>query len=206
MHFGIYRKLPTPTTDIKKRYSEEEVAEFVEAFSDLSVMPNLSFKELYKNSEWTRLVNQHEGLMKHWYFGRVVLAGDSCAQMTSAAGLGVNNGIQSGVALVNKLHEVLTAAKGKDGNPDTRTLERAFEEYQNVRREESRAICGLAANMIRVNTWDTYKSWFVGDVVLPALISPKTMMEKAGTMIISGAPKFDFIEGKLSSGRIPWVK
>jgi 2-polyprenyl-6-methoxyphenol hydroxylase-like FAD-dependent oxidoreductase len=202
MHYGIYRKLPTPTTNIKKRYSEEEVAEFVEAFSDVSVMPNLTFKELYENSEWTRLVNQHEGLLKHWYFGRVVLAGDSSAQMTSAAGLGVNNGIQSGVTLVNKLHDVLS----KNANPDATTLGQAFEEYQDVRREQSRAICGVAANMIRVNTWDTYKNWFLGDVVMPALISPKTMMDRAGTMIISAAPKFDFIERELNSGKIPWVK
>ena len=74
--------------------------------------------------------------MKHWYYGRIVLAGDSCAQMTAAAGMGVNNGIQSAIVLVNKLHEALS----NNSDPDTETLERAFEEYQSIRREESRAI------------------------------------------------------------------
>ncbi|KAI0474665.1 FAD/NAD(P)-binding domain-containing protein [Xylaria cf. heliscus] len=199
MHFGIYRKLPHPTTDLKKEYSKEEVAEFVEAFSDVMVMPKLSFPELYKNCQWTKLVNQHEGLQKHWYHGRIVLAGDSCAQMTAAAGMGVNNGIQSAVALVNKLHEVLS----ENPCPDTETFERAFEEYQNARREESQGICDIAARMIRVNTWDSYMSWFMGDVIFPRLFSDEKMMVKVGDLV-RNMRKFDFIEADLKSGKIPW--
>ncbi|KAF2969028.1 hypothetical protein GQX73_g4555 [Xylaria multiplex] len=201
MHFGIYRKLTCPTTDLRKEYSKDEVAEFVEAFSDVMVMPNLSFPELYENCEWIRLVNQHEGLMKHWYYGRVVLAGDSCAQMTAAVGLGVNNGIQSAVLLVNKIQKVLS----NDPKPDTETLERAFEEYQNTRREESRVICDIAAKAIRVNTWDSYMSWFLGDVIFPWMVSDEKLMAKAGYELVRGAHKFDFIEGDLKSGKIPWV-
>jgi 2-polyprenyl-6-methoxyphenol hydroxylase-like FAD-dependent oxidoreductase len=202
MHFGIYRKLPKPTTEPKKQYNEEEVAEFVEDFSDVSVIPNLTFKEFYKNCEWTILVNQHEGLMKHWYFGRVVLAGDSSAQMTAAGGLGVNNGIQSAVALVNKLHEVLS----ENTNPDTETLERAFEAYQNVRREETRVICDLSARIIRMVTWDSYMSWFMGDFLLPLMISDENMTTKMGMNIVRGMRKFDFIQADLKEGKIPWVE
>ncbi|KAI1751859.1 hypothetical protein F4782DRAFT_503394 [Xylaria castorea] len=201
MHFGIYRKLPNPTTDLKKEYSKDEVAEFVEAFSDVMVMPKLSFPELYKNCEWTKLVNQHEGLMKHWYYGRIVLAGDACAQMTSAAGMGVNNGIQSAIALVNKLHEALS----NSSNLDTETLERVFEEYQNVRREESQRICDVAAKMIRVNTWDSYMSWFMGDVVFPWMLPDDKLMTKVGNDLVRNMQKFDFIKADLKSGKIPWV-
>ncbi|TGJ88400.1 hypothetical protein E0Z10_g321 [Xylaria hypoxylon] len=201
MHFGIYRKLPTPTTDLKKEYSKDEVAEFVEAFSDVMVMPNLSFTELYENCEWTRLVNQHEGLMKHWHYGRVVLAGDSCAQMTAAVGLGVNNGIQSAVFLVNKIQGVLS----NNSNPDTETLGRAFEEYQNIRREESRVICEIAAKSIRVNTWDSYMAWFLGDIIFPWMVSDEKMMTTASNRLVRGAHKFDFIQADLKSGKIPWV-
>ncbi|KAI0410371.1 hypothetical protein F5X98DRAFT_114909 [Xylaria grammica] len=201
MHFGIYRKLPTPTTELKKEYSKEEVAEFVEAFSDVMVMPNLSFPELYENCEWIRLVNQHEGLMKHWYYGRVVLAGDSCAQMTAAVGMGVNTGIQSAVLLVNKIQKLLSS----DSNPGTETLGRAFEEYQNTRREEAGMICDVAAKTIRINTWDSYMSWFLGDVIFPRMMSDEKLMTKAGLSFVRGAYKFDFIQADLKSGKIPWV-
>ncbi|KAI3324574.1 FAD/NAD(P)-binding domain-containing protein [Xylariaceae sp. AK1471] len=201
MHFGIYRKLPNPMTE-KKKYSEDEVAEFVEAFSDVSVMPNLTFKELYKNCEWTKLINQPEGLLKHWYFGRVVLAGDSAAQMTAAAGMGVNNGLQSAIALVNKLHEALS----ENADPDTETLERAFEEYQNARREESRFICDMAARMIRMNTWDSYVGWFMGEYLLPWMISDEKMLTKFGMEKIQNMRKLDFIQADLKSGKIPWAK
>ncbi|KAJ8130050.1 hypothetical protein O1611_g3580 [Lasiodiplodia mahajangana] len=200
MHFGIYRKLPNPVTSSKKEYNDAEVAEFVEAFSEVMVMPRLSFAELYRNCEWTKLVNQPEGLLRHWYYGRVVLAGDSCAMMTAAAGMGVNNGIQSGVVLVNKIYELLK----KNANPDTRAFESAFEEYQNIRRKESEHICGLAARMIRINTWDSYMSWFVGDVVFPRLFSDETIITKAGNEIVRGMHKFSFIDAELQSGKIPW--
>ncbi|KAI1132771.1 hypothetical protein F5Y10DRAFT_230740 [Nemania abortiva] len=201
MHFGIYRKLPNPTTISKKEYSEAEVAEFVKAFSNVMVMPRLSFAELYENCEWTKLVNQPEGLLEHWYHGRIVLAGDSCAMMTAAAGMGVNTGIQSAVLLVNKLYELLT----DNPNPDTEAFESAFEEYQNTRREEARHICGLAARMIRINTWDSYMSWLVGDVVFPWILPDEKMIGRAGNEIVRGMRKFSFIEANLKSGKIPWT-
>ncbi|KAI1288929.1 hypothetical protein F5Y03DRAFT_378891 [Xylaria venustula] len=199
MHFGIYRKLPNPTTVVKKEYSKEEVAEFVEAFSDVNVMPNLSFPELYKNCEWTKLVNHPEGLMKHWYYKRVVLAGDSSVQMTAAIGMGVNHGIQSAVLLVNKINEVLKNSP----NPDTATFEGAFEEYQNTRRKESHVTCDFAAKAIRANTWDSYMAWFFGDVVLPWMMTDEKLAVKAGDMFRK-MHKFDFIKSHLKSGRIPW--
>ncbi|KAI1361407.1 hypothetical protein F5Y08DRAFT_18118 [Xylaria arbuscula] len=201
MHFGIYRKLPNPTTEIKKEYSKEEVAEFVEAFSDVMVMPNLSFPDLYKNCEWTRLVNQQEGVLKHWYYKRVVLAGDSSVQMTAAMGMGLNNGIQSAVFLVNKLEELLS----KNSNPDTATLEHVFEEYQNTRRAESQIITGYAAKMIRSNTWDTYLGWFMHEYVVPWMISEEKLMGKVGNELVSKMHKFDFIEIDSKSGKIPWA-
>ncbi|KAI1740318.1 hypothetical protein F4680DRAFT_458673 [Xylaria scruposa] len=201
IHFGIYRKLPNPTTELKKEYNKEEVAEFVEAFSDVMVMPKLSFPELYRNCEWTKLVNLHEGLTKHWYYSRIVLAGDSCAQMTTAAGMGVNNGIQSAVVLVNKLHEAVS----NNSNPDKETLERVFGEYQNIRREESRGICDIAEKMLRVNTWDSYVSWFLGDVVFPWMMPDDKIMTKVGNDLVRNMQKFDFIQADLKSGKIPWA-
>ncbi|KAI0198362.1 hypothetical protein F4808DRAFT_260639 [Astrocystis sublimbata] len=201
MHFGIYRKLPAPATERKQEYSKEEVAEFVEAFSDVMVMPNLSFKELYKNAEWTRLVNQPEGLLKHWHHGRIVLAGDSCAQMTAAAGLGVNNGIQSAIVLVNKLHEMLK----ENASPDMETLDGVLEGYQNVRRAESKTVCDMAARMIRVNTWDSYMSWFIGDVVFPWMMPEEKLVGKISNGFVNGMHKFDFIQADLKSGKVPWV-
>ncbi|KAI1425115.1 hypothetical protein F5Y12DRAFT_748914 [Xylaria sp. FL1777] len=200
MHFGIYRKLPNPTTQLKKEYSKEEVAEFVEAFSDVHVMPNLSFTELYKNCEWTKLVNQQEGLVKHWYYNRIVLAGDASVQMTAAMGMGVNNGIQSAVFLVNKIHEVLS----NDSDPDTATLGRALEEYQNTRREESRVIYKLAASAIRANTWDSYMAWFMADVLMPWILPEDKLAGKVADLVRT-MHKFDFIESELRSGKVPWV-
>lgn len=208
VHFGIYRKLPTPTTaGVRKEYSEDEVAEFVEAFSDVKVMPNLSFAELYENTTWTTLVNQNEGLMKHWYHGRVVLAGDSCAVMTAAAGMGVNNGIQSAVALVNKLHEavVLSSGDGASSETETEILERAFAEYQNTRRAESQSICDISATMIRVNTWDTYMSRFLGDFLFPWLMPDNKLMAKISNDLVRGMRKFDFIDAELKSGKVAWA-
>ncbi|KAI1172483.1 hypothetical protein F4777DRAFT_512060 [Nemania sp. FL0916] len=200
IHFGIYRKLPHPTTEMNKEYSKEEVAEFVEAFSNVKVMPRMTFGEVYKHCTWTRLVNQHEGVIKHWYHGRVVLAGDSCCVMNPAAGMGVNNGIQSGVVLVNKLHELLSRTSA----PSTKDFERVFEEYQNARRDQSQFICDFAAKMIRINTWDSYLAWFMGDVVVPRIMSEEKLVTKLGTSMVRDMQKFSFLEGGLRSGRVPW--
>ncbi|KAI0144512.1 hypothetical protein GGR57DRAFT_324284 [Xylariaceae sp. FL1272] len=200
MHFGIYRKLPSPTT-VKKEYTEAEVEEFMTSFADVYVMPGLTFKELAKHFEWTRLVNQHEALMENWYSGRIVLAGDSCAVMTAAMGMGVNNGIQSGITLVNKINAVLTS----NSNPDTAAFERAFQEYQSIRREEARGMCALSERVIKGATWDSWLVWVFTDILVPLLFPDERMITQVSKNLISKMHKVEFIRKDLKSGKIPWV-
>ncbi|KAI1261458.1 FAD/NAD(P)-binding domain-containing protein [Xylariaceae sp. FL1019] len=200
MHFGIYRKLPGPTT-AKKEYTQAEVEEFMASFADVYVMPGLTVKELAKHFEWTRLVNQHEALMENWYSGRVVLAGDSSAVMTAAVGMGVNNGIQSGITLVNQINDVLT----RNPDPDTAAFEQAFQQYQSIRREEARGMCAISDRVIKGATRDSWLVWFYTDILTPLLFSDESLMNQLSKNLISKMHKVDFIRKDLKSGKVPWV-
>ncbi|CAJ2500733.1 Uu.00g035860.m01.CDS01 [Anthostomella pinea] len=201
IHFGLFRRLPGSTSK-RKEYSDEEVAEFVEAFADVVVMPNLKFKDLWPRCQWTRLVNQHEGLMEHWYHDRIVLLGDSAVQMTSAGGMGLNNALQSAVYLVNKLHEVVQS----NSNPAKGTLTRALADYQDTRREESRRMCNMSYRYIRANTWESWLTWFLVECVFPTVFGLEKTFRKFGETFISRTRVLSFVKMDDRTGAIPWAR
>ncbi|KAK5988340.1 FAD-dependent monooxygenase sdnN [Cladobotryum mycophilum] len=105
----LFEKLPRPTKE-PVIYTDEDVAAFADRYSHFPINETLKVKDAFATRLVAGMANLEEGVLKHWSWGRVVLAGDACHKFTPNSGLGFNNGIQDIVVLCNLLRNSLAAA------------------------------------------------------------------------------------------------
>ncbi|KJZ76521.1 hypothetical protein HIM_04250 [Hirsutella minnesotensis 3608] len=145
----LTERLPHPTED-SPVYEEKDISAFADRFAEFPVSETLKVKDVFAVRKAAGMSDLAEGLARHWSWGRIVLAGDSCHKFTPNSGLGFNNGVQDVVALCNQLHKLTTASKGV---PDMAALTDSFQRYQVDRRKALRPHAFVSTHLIRANTW-----------------------------------------------------
>lgn len=139
-----------------------------------------------------------EGIFKHWYFGRTVLAGDSAHKVTANFALGGNSAMESVVVLTNHLQRLVA----KSVHPSTTEIEAAFEGYQKERRARVRVIGWLSAVVTRLQAWDGWVMKGLMRWVLP-VIGDAVLLWFLGKLS-SEVPVLDFVPVKSRMGRMKW--
>lgn len=86
------------------------------------ISPDYMIHDIWSKATWSHMADLEEGVINgDWYDtkdGRVVLAGDAVHKMTPNAGLGLNEGVQDAVALVNCVWSLLASnitCKAREG-------------------------------------------------------------------------------------------
>ncbi|KAI2901664.1 hypothetical protein CBS63078_6544 [Aspergillus niger] len=146
----LYERLPQPTSD-RVDYSTEDIEAMAARFADFPITDTLKVKDVYAERFTAGMANLEEGILQHWGWGRIVLAGDACHKCTPNAGLGFNNGIKDVVVLCNGLHKALQSAAGKP--LDTAALGQIFDEYKKERAGPVRSDAGQSASTTRLHAW-----------------------------------------------------
>jgi 2-polyprenyl-6-methoxyphenol hydroxylase-like FAD-dependent oxidoreductase len=198
-HFSLLKRLKKPISELHI-FSNEEKKSFFEDIGDTSITSSLKARDLQKYCTWTHLAYQPEGSLKQWHHGRIVLCGESSAQMTSIAGMGFNTALQSAVLLANKLHKIMQSSP----LPDTDRLTTAFEEYQEIRKIETRIASELSARYVRAVTWSSWIEWFFIEYLAPWVFGEQKMMKKLGIDVIAKGRKLDYIAYEDKYGTIAW--
>ena len=198
--FSVLRRLTEPISE-HHVFTNEEKTSFFKEIGETSITSSLKAKDLKQYCTWTRLAYQPEGSLKRWYYGRIVLCGESTAQMTSIAGMGFNTALQSAVLLVNKLHRTVQS----NPQPGINALTRVFEEYQEIRQRETQIVSELSAKYVRAVTWSSWLEWFFIEYLAPWLFGEKEMMKKVGVDVIAKGRRLDFLAHEDKSGKIPWA-
>ncbi|KAF7594822.1 hypothetical protein BBP40_008152 [Aspergillus hancockii] len=116
----LYERLSQPTNE-RISYTDNEIDALAAIFSDYTVADGMKVRDAYAKRLNSGLANLEEGILEHWNWGRIVLAGDACHKYTPNAGLGLNHGIQDIVVLCNGLRK---ATKDAPVGLDTATLRR----------------------------------------------------------------------------------
>ncbi|KAL4890706.1 hypothetical protein BDV59DRAFT_204180 [Aspergillus ambiguus] len=160
----LYERLPEPTNR-RVRYTEQDMEKFVQRFAEYPISKRLKVKDVYPHRITAGMANLEEGILKHWSWGRIVMAGDACYKYTPNAGRGFNNGIQDIVVLCNKLHAMLESKAGS--TPDVAALESVFAAYRKTRKVPVLADAKQSVTISRMHAWETWKYYIMARYVMP---------------------------------------
>ncbi|RAL01128.1 FAD-dependent oxidoreductase [Aspergillus ibericus CBS 121593] len=146
----LYERLPQPTSD-RVDYTTEDMEAMAARFADFPITETLRVKDVYAERFTAGMANLEEGILQHWGWRRIALAGDACHKYTPNSGLGLNNGIRDVVVLCNGLHKALQSAA--DNSLDTATLGQIFDEYTKERAKPVRSDAAQSAQTTRLHAW-----------------------------------------------------
>lgn len=159
----LYERLPEPTT-ARARYTEADRQAFAAEFADFPVSETLKVKDVYATRLTEGMANLEEGILKHWSWGRIVLAGDACHKYTPNAGRGLNNGIQDVVALCNGLHKMVKSMP--NASPSVGALDKVFAEYQMIRATPLQGDANQSRYVSRMHAWANPLYYFMARYVM----------------------------------------
>ncbi|ETS76616.1 hypothetical protein PFICI_12003 [Pestalotiopsis fici W106-1] len=208
---GMYERLPRPTQE-RHRYSQEDEEALMDKWGHLPLTDGLTVRDAYNAKLYTGFVDLEEGVVDHWSWDRIVLAGDAAHKFTPSTGSGCNNGIADVVVLVNELHKIISsptaesAEQRHDQVPSTAQLTAAFKAYQEARHENVAAGCQQSGNATAMATWQNTILKIVDKYVMPNQTVQRYFMSK-GAITFSKSPVFDFVYGpEPLQGAVPWVQ
>lgn len=232
VYFFFIFKLDEPFTWPKRaRYTDEDAEALAQSVADQPVSESLLFGELWKKRIRGGLVSLEEGVLDHWYAGRIALAGDSvhkvgrfslpfplCGfngkrkditdtalqtkKVTPNIALGGNSGMESVVSLCNHLNRLVNA-ESRGQRPSEEALARVLHAYQEERRPRMQEICEVSGLITRVQAWTTPLHWLLGNWILP-LQSDKAIADQLGE-VVRTAPKLDYVsDAGFTSGKMAW--
>ncbi|TGO15229.1 hypothetical protein BPAE_0584g00010 [Botrytis paeoniae] len=201
----IYEHLEKPT---KKRawYSQEDVEAFAAKHAEMPINDHLKVKDVFAKKYHAGMANLEEGIIEHWSWGRIVLAGDAAHKFTPNYGQGLNNGIQDAVALVNELHRCIESV-GASNQPSKEELSIAFQRYQSTRMEYVTSDYNLSAMVTRMSAWPNFWYGLLDRYIIPLIPGfDDMMMNHFAAPHIAKGQILDFVHSEeVFKGKVSWV-
>ncbi|KAI5860105.1 hypothetical protein GGS23DRAFT_249538 [Durotheca rogersii] len=200
----VYERLAAPTR-ARAAYSAADVEALAARHADLPVSEHLRLRDVFPTRHAAGMANLEEGIVRHWSWGRVVLAGDACHKFTPNQGLGYNNGVQDVAALVNELHAVLRAGGGAP--PPLDALSAAFARYQASRMASLQVDYDNSASFTRMSAWRNWIHHLLDRYILPWIPRfDEFMLTYIMTTTTRNCVVLNFVEGEEPfQGKVPWA-
>ncbi|OQE00300.1 hypothetical protein PENVUL_c054G07904 [Penicillium vulpinum] len=200
--FFVFFRLSKPTSwPQRQRYSDADAESLAASVANHHLSETTVFGELWKSRYRGALIPLEEGVLEHWYHGRIVLAGDSVHKMTPNIALGGNSAMESVVSLCNQIQTMMVKQCG--AQPSLATLTQAFAAYQTERQGRVKQVMEYSGLITKVQAWSSPIHWFLANWVLP-LQPDRAIADDLGE-IIRGAPKLNYVDlGEFASGKLEW--
>ena len=185
-----------------RRYTDAEAEALANSVAGHPIGERVVFGDIWRTRIRGSLISLEEGVLRHWFHGRTVLAGDSVHKITPNIALGGNSTMESIVVLCNHLARTVGTHRG--GRVSRATLGQVFRQYQGDREGRMREIMELSSLITRVQAWDGMVPKFLACWVLPFQADHK-LTDQLGELI-RRAPKLDYVGDarELTVGRLPW--
>ncbi|KAH8588211.1 FAD/NAD(P)-binding domain-containing protein [Bisporella sp. PMI_857] len=204
IYYVTLKALDSPSTK-RTRYTPGQMEEHAEEVGDVALCPGHIFRDLWKyaDKEQARKLNQEEGILKNWSWGRIVLVGDSVHKTTSVNGLGLTCGLHSAAALANEI----TRIAGAEKEVDIEEIGGAFKRYQNEREAEARQIQSDGHKIIRDVTSKRWISRFWDEWVLPWIDIEKFWGGRLVSLfLVRHGQILEFVPFKGEEGKVGWAR
>jgi len=205
--FFLFGLLDAPTQE-RRNYDDKDMEAYAEELKNLHIGPGIAFGDIWSTRHSAGMSNLDEGVLKHWSWGRVVMAGDSAHKVTPNAGWGLNSGIQDVAVLTNKIVALLGTTQ--DTEPTLPQLETVFGEYQAARKDNMQAVFEFSATQTRQSardrSWSGRMHWLVEAVTTVVPRFDWFMIRYKGSKLVSAGHALDFLGGaEPFSGAMPWA-
>lgn len=199
--FVFFRLDTTATFPTMPRYTDQDAHALAAKIANHAVSETVMFGEVWKRRIRANVVNLEEGVLDHWYHGRIALAGDSVHKVTPNMAFGGNSGLESVVVLVNHLRRLLVENNWK--KPSSEALEKALAGYQQERKDRMVHIKDFSGDITDVQAWHKWWHKLISTWLVPH--APRGFFGNQLGEIIRGAPKLDFVDSAdFPSGRLPF--
>lgn len=205
MYFTVLKRLDEPAPD-QKKFTSQELDEFVQGMPDLHLFPGVKLKEIWPMREQANavLLHQEEGIAEKWHCGRVVIVGDAAHKMTSVNGMGALCAILSATTLANKLQATLKQHDNKNTMPSTEDLEATFAQYEAARKEPAKEVVDQGMRITRFASWAGGKN---AEAMDKAMSRQNKIIEETRrwvTKVLGQSPVLNFIPFEGKHGTTPW--
>ncbi|KAH8890050.1 FAD binding domain-containing protein [Thozetella sp. PMI_491] len=202
--FFLYSALPEQTKE-PARYTQQDADEYAKKYGDIHITDKFLFRDIYAKKAHSGLANLEEGIMKHWSWGRIVLAGDSAHKITPNVGWGFNSSVHDLVVLVNGLRALLNEQSNLTATISTTELEAVFKRYQTERMAHMEQTRHISAHYTRISAWRSGWKHFIDVHIFPKIGADNILVDYAVGAQIRSAPVLDWIkEQEYREGWIPW--
>lgn len=219
----VHSKLPENqqcTWPTRRRYTEADMEVLASKIAECPVTETVVFGELWKRRLKAQMISLEEGVLEHWFFGRIVMAGDAVhkvlrfpssymalhrpeltrMQVTPNSALGGNTAMEDAVVLANTLHALLAVHPNK--KPSDVELREAMQRYQDGRVDRTRAIVKVGGDLTRQQAYDGWKAYFVQRWLSPVVGLDALAKNIAGLSVT--APKLSYVDFEEKRGVLLW--
>ncbi|KAK8037112.1 hypothetical protein PG991_001426, partial [Apiospora marii] len=203
-YFFVFFRLDEPCIwPHRPRYTDQDAQDLANKIASHPVSETMVFGEVWKHRIRASVVNLEEGVLDHWYNGRIALAGDAVHKVTPNMAFGGNSSIESVAVLANHLRRMLQDSQGV--RPNGAAIEKALAAYQSERIDRMMEIFKFSSEITKSQAWANKWYKFLALWVVPFL--PKRTFGDLISGIISRGPKLDFVEvgAGFPSGRMPFI-
>jgi hypothetical protein len=196
--FVFFRLNETSYWPDRLRYTAEHADRAAASVSGYPISSSTLFGELWNARYRGAMVGLEEGILEHWFYDRIVLAGDAAHKITPNIALGGNSSMESIVTLVNGLETMLQEHAG--AKPSRATLKRVFTEYQRARKPRMHDIMQYSSLLTKLQAWDNPVLRFAATWVVPYL-PDRIVADDLSKRFIATAPKLDRVPVSPSFGK-----
>ncbi|KAK6215287.1 hypothetical protein QIS74_08306 [Colletotrichum tabaci] len=200
----VHSKLPEDqqcTWPTRRRYGEADMEALVSKISECPITETVVFGELWKRRLKAQMISLEEGVLKHWFFGRIILAGDAVHKVTPNSALGGNTAMEDAVTLANTIHGLLVRHPNKKPS-DVELRDAIRDEYQDARVDRARAIVKVGGDLTRQQAYDGWKAYFVQRWLTP-FVGLDTLAKNIAGLCVT-APKLSYVEFEERRGVLGW--
>ncbi|KAH8653758.1 hypothetical protein BX600DRAFT_471592 [Xylariales sp. PMI_506] len=195
--FIAYRRTDMLGTEVD--YLDTEGNMFMEDFLDEIVCGDVTIREIWDDRYVSGVTALHEGVMKKWYWNRIVLIGDAVHKVTPNQGSGANNGFESAVCLTNEIQNLLK----KKANPETADIEKAFAAYQADRQPRAERWAKNASIDMSRLLWSNKFTKAMATHIVP-VVDRMGLLEGRVEKLVAKSSRFGPVSNDAASVEVPW--
>ncbi|KAM5364062.1 hypothetical protein ACJZ2D_011679 [Fusarium nematophilum] len=168
--------------DSLPRFTKADEIALASLEADMLVTPDVSFKELYENVQFSTTTPLPHHVFDPWFVGRVMLVGDSIHKFNPISGQGGNSALESASALADNLVLALGQHGGRLSDAQVKAV---FSKTESVRRPRVAQLVQESIEAQRISAWATPLSKFVDCYVAP-LIDMPTFVDSISSPVVGG--------------------